>query len=227
MNASRTCAGCGSTLSRYNPDVLCAACQRAGSRSSAPDASRRAYVPTWVWDSPVLRAALAKTDLGAVMAAFRAEAGLSQLEVAQIAGCAQSTIWRIEAGERGQEMIAAIVDVAHALAERLTEAGDPAAARAAAARGLEVEPGSELLYRDLFRAEHRAGNAAGIEEAAERLMVTLAELDLDMEPETADLLSRLRGRRRVASSPASPGHAAARATAGFGVYLAKGHPLES
>jgi hypothetical protein len=54
-----------------------------------------------------------------------------------------------------------IVDVAHALAVRLTEARDPAAARAAAARGLEVEPGSELLYRDLFRAEHRAGECCG------------------------------------------------------------------
>ncbi len=104
-----------------------------------------------------------------------------------------------------QEMISAITDVAHELAVRLTGAGDPAGARTAIARGLEVEPGSELLYRDLFRAEHRAGNAAGIEEAAERLMVTLAELDLDMEPETADLLNQLRGHRspkaRLPSQP--------------------------
>jgi hypothetical protein len=54
---------------------------------------------------------------------------------------------------------------------------------------------SELLDRDLFRAEHRAGNATGIEEAAGRLMVTLAELDLDMETETAELLEQLRGHR--------------------------------
>jgi len=89
-------------------------------------------------------------------------------------------------------MISAVVDVAHALAVRLTEAGDPAGARGAVARGLDVEPGSELLYRDLFRAEHRAGNAAGIAEAAERLMVTLAGLGLEMEPDTAELLSKLR-----------------------------------
>jgi hypothetical protein len=98
-----------------------------------------------------------------------------------------------------QEMISAITDVAHELAVRLTETGDPAGARAAIARGLEVEPGSELLYCDLFRAEHRAGNAAGIEEAAERLMITLAELDLDMEPETAVLLRHLRGHRSPAA----------------------------
>jgi hypothetical protein len=94
-----------------------------------------------------------------------------------------------------QEMISAIVDVAHAVAVRLTERGDPAGARAAIARGLGVEPGSELLYRDLFLAEQRAGNAAGIEEAAERLMVTLGELGLDMELETVELLNQVRGRR--------------------------------
>jgi transcriptional activator len=94
-----------------------------------------------------------------------------------------------------QEMISAIVEVAHTLAVRLMEAGDPAAARVAATQGLSVEPGSELLYRALFTAEHQAGNAAGIEEAAGRLMVTLAELDLDMAPKTADLLNELRNRR--------------------------------
>jgi hypothetical protein len=39
------------------------------------------------------------------------------------------------------------------------------------------------------------GNAAGIEEAAERPMVTLAELDLEMETETAEQLNQMRGRR--------------------------------
>jgi hypothetical protein len=95
-----------------------------------------------------------------------------------------------------QEMISAIVDVAHALAVNLMEVGEPAGARKAATQGLTVEPGSELLYRDLFKAEHQAGNAAGIEEAAERLMVTLAELGLDMEPTTAELLEQLRNPRR-------------------------------
>jgi transcriptional regulator with XRE-family HTH domain len=39
-------------------------------------------------------------DLGAVMAISRVAAGLSQLQLAQIVGCSQSTIWRIEAGKR-------------------------------------------------------------------------------------------------------------------------------
>jgi Bacterial transcriptional activator domain len=142
------------------------------------------------------------------LAVLPADAGVADLQAAldlvrgqPFAGAGpHSYIW---AEFAKQEMISAIVDVAHALAERLTEAGDPAGARTAVARGLEVEPGSELLFRDLFRAEHRAGNAAGIEEAAERLMVTLGELDLDMEHKTADLLSELRGHRRVATSSAA------------------------
>jgi len=40
------------------------------------------------------------------------------------------------------------------------------------------------------------------EEAAERLMITRAERDLDMEPETANLLRELRGHCRVSTSPA-------------------------
>lgn len=98
-----------------------------------------------------------------------------------------------------QEMISAIVDVVHALATTLIETGDPASARSIIAKGLDIEPGSELLYRDLFRAEHRAGNIAGIDAAAERLLRVLYELDMELEPETAELLERLRPHRRRSS----------------------------
>lgn len=91
-----------------------------------------------------------------------------------------------------QEMISAIVDVAHALGITLTDMGDGPGARAVIARGLDIEPGSELLFRDLIRAEHRAGNSAGIDHATERLLRNLHDLGLEMEPETADLLTRLR-----------------------------------
>jgi transcriptional regulator with XRE-family HTH domain len=100
----RICAGCRVTrLSRYNPEVLCGACTQTA-RTAPADAETGGgpggQMPTWVWDSPLLRRALARTDLGAVMAVFRTAAGLSQLELAQILSCSQSTIWRIEAGER-------------------------------------------------------------------------------------------------------------------------------
>lgn len=155
------------------------------------------------WDDFRLlaRRGLAAAPAGTGVADLRAGAALNLVRGQPFAGAGpHSYVW---AEYARQEMISAIVDVTHALAERLTEAGDPAGARAAAARGLEAEPGSEVLFRDLFRAEHRAGNAAGIEEAAERLIVTLAELDLDMEPQTAELLSELRGHQRVAASTAA------------------------
>jgi hypothetical protein len=98
-----------------------------------------------------------------------------------------------------QEMISAIVDAVHALATTLIDTGDPTGARSVIAKGLDIEPGSELLYRDLFRAEHRAGNIAGIDDAAERLLLVLHKLDMDPEPETAELLEQLRPHRRRSS----------------------------
>ncbi|TYB48545.1 BTAD domain-containing putative transcriptional regulator [Actinomadura chibensis] len=102
-----------------------------------------------------------------------------------------------------QEMLSAIVDVVHALGVTLTGRGDAADARTVITRGLDIEPGSELLFRDLIRAEHRAGNAAGIDHATERFLRNLYDLGLEMEPETADLLTRLRAPGRVRQSAAS------------------------
>jgi len=96
------CAGCRVTrLSRYNPDVLCGACTRAARVSAdGSTAGTASWLPGWMWDSPLLREALARMDLGAVMAVIRVAAGLTQLQLAQIVGCSQTTIWRLEAGER-------------------------------------------------------------------------------------------------------------------------------
>lgn len=73
------------------------------------------------------------------------------------------------ADEVRAEMICAVVDVAHTLAVWHTESGNVAEARRAVAKGLLAEPGSEILYRDLLRAEHRAGNRAGVLAAANRI----------------------------------------------------------
>jgi transcriptional regulator with XRE-family HTH domain len=100
----RLCAACRATrLSRYNPDGLCGPCLRAVRPASVPPGAGRArseWVPRWVWDSPPLRDALARADMGAVMTIIRAASGLSQLQLAEILDCSQTTIWRIEAGER-------------------------------------------------------------------------------------------------------------------------------
>jgi transcriptional regulator with XRE-family HTH domain len=88
----RVCRGCGAILSRYNPDAVCARCVK--NRVSVSE-----RVPSWLWDSPALRNALAELDLGGALFIIRKAAGLSQLELAAMLGWASSTVGRVETGE--------------------------------------------------------------------------------------------------------------------------------
>ncbi|KFU78433.1 LysM domain-containing protein [Amycolatopsis lurida] len=92
-----------------------------------------------------------------------------------------------------REMIDAIVDVAHTLAESCQQSGDLPAARRAIVRGLLAEPVSELLYRDLLRVEHRAGNPAAVKATADKLADIAVALDVDLDEETAVLVDTLLG----------------------------------
>jgi hypothetical protein len=91
----RICLACRVTpLSQYNPDPLCSACQRA-SRDTA------GIVPTWLWDSEPMREALARVDIPAVVAIFRAASGLSQMELGNLVeGWSQSLVSLTERGLR-------------------------------------------------------------------------------------------------------------------------------
>ncbi|GAA4638636.1 hypothetical protein GCM10023196_097150 [Actinoallomurus vinaceus] len=90
----QVCPACNTTrLSRYNSDPLCAPCTRA-----ARDVG--SLVPSWLWDSGPMRQALADVNPGMVLAVFRAAAGLSQLELANLLGWSQSTVSLIESGRR-------------------------------------------------------------------------------------------------------------------------------
>lgn len=95
QTGERICLACRSTtLSRYNPEPLCAPCARA-SRDCA------GIVPTWLWDSPPMRAALARVDIPAFVAIFRAAAGLSQMELGNlIEGWSQTLVCMTEQGKR-------------------------------------------------------------------------------------------------------------------------------
>lgn len=95
MPTDRLCPSCRATrLSLYNRDPLCAACLRA-TRDPA------ALIPVWLWDSAPMRQALARTDVGAMVAILRAVAGLSQLELANLVdGWSQSLVSLIERGHR-------------------------------------------------------------------------------------------------------------------------------
>lgn len=90
-----------------------------------------------------------------------------------------------------QEMISAIVDVAHVLSVARFDAGDYRGAQQAASKGLLVEPCSELLYRDAIRAAATRGDHQEAERLAERLRAEVARLDPDdgVDDETAELIS--------------------------------------
>lgn len=91
----RICLACRVTaLSQYNLDPLCSACERA-SRDTA------ATAPTWLWDSDPMRDALARVDIPAVIAIFRAASGLSQMELGNLVeGWSQSLVSLTERGQR-------------------------------------------------------------------------------------------------------------------------------
>lgn len=92
-----------------------------------------------------------------------------------------------------QEMISAIVDVAHVLSVTRCEFGDHRGAQEAAARGLLVEPYSELLYRDAIKAAAARGDHAEVDRLANRLRHELALIDPEdgIADETAALLSAI------------------------------------
>ncbi|WP_033818366.1 LysM peptidoglycan-binding domain-containing protein [Kitasatospora sp. MBT63] len=90
-----------------------------------------------------------------------------------------------------QEMISAITDVAHELAQRMIAARDFRAAGLAAGKGLTGVPDSEQLHRDLFMVCHALGDREGLRRAAHQLARINDELETDPEDETVELLSQI------------------------------------
>jgi LysM repeat protein len=96
-----------------------------------------------------------------------------------------------------REMIDNIVDLAHSLVLECQGAGDPAAARRAAARGLRAEPTSEVLHRDLLRLEHSAGNTSAVRAIARKISDVAASLDTELDAETSTLVDRVLGGSQI------------------------------
>jgi DNA-binding SARP family transcriptional activator len=94
---------------------------------------------------------------------------------------------------------AQIVDTAELLAELELRAGDPSASARAARTGLAGDLAAEQLWRALMRAEHAAGNLAGVREAWSRCLDTMTDIAADGEPhpETAALYQQLTGGDRA------------------------------
>ena len=90
-----------------------------------------------------------------------------------------------------QDIIPAVCDVAEAVATIRLANGEPAAARAAAAKGLLVEPLSEALLRVSLRAAHLRGDEQDVRELIARIDKIQDELD-DNDAETIELLAIVR-----------------------------------
>jgi DNA-binding SARP family transcriptional activator len=92
---------------------------------------------------------------------------------------------------------AQIIDAAEMLAELELAAGDPSASARAARTGLSGDAAAEQLWRAVMRAEHAAGNLAGVREAWSRCLDTMTDIAADGEPhpDTVALYQQLIGGR--------------------------------
>ncbi|MBA3744493.1 BTAD domain-containing putative transcriptional regulator [Sporichthya sp.] len=92
-----------------------------------------------------------------------------------------------------QDMISAIVDVAHALAEQALAAGDHRRARWATAKGITAEPCAELLYRDAICAAKAGGDRVDAERLGKALRDQVDGMDPtdDIDDDTALVLRGL------------------------------------
>jgi DNA-binding XRE family transcriptional regulator len=84
----RQCACCGVPLSRYNSDPTCARCNHADEASPV--------VGEWL-SRP---SAAPVNDTGAVLRAWRASTGRSQVETARLLGMTQQNLSQIENGRQ-------------------------------------------------------------------------------------------------------------------------------
>ncbi len=92
--------------------------------------------------------------------------------------------WWLEP-ELAESVTARIVATAETLAELALAASEPAAAVRAARIGLAADPSAEQLWRATMRAEHAAGNLAGVRGAWGRCLDVVAEVAADGRPDSA------------------------------------------
>jgi DNA-binding SARP family transcriptional activator len=84
-----------------------------------------------------------------------------------------------------ESVTARIVATAEALARLRLAGGDPAAAVRAARVGLAADASAEQLWRIVMRAEHAAGNLAGVRGAWGRCLDVVSEVAADGQPDSA------------------------------------------
>jgi nucleoid-associated protein YgaU/DNA-binding SARP family transcriptional activator len=90
-----------------------------------------------------------------------------------------------------QHMISTLTDALEELATRQIKTGDLAAALTAANRGIAVEPYREGLWRLAIIATHGSDEISTTQELIDQMLANLADIDVDPEPETDELLRAL------------------------------------
>ena len=93
MPTVQVCPACRTgVLARRGGDPLCPTCMKAAREMPSR--------PSWLFDSPLLRHALAEVNMPAVPAIVRAACGVSQRDIAAMAGWSQPTLSYYERGVR-------------------------------------------------------------------------------------------------------------------------------
>jgi DNA-binding SARP family transcriptional activator len=134
------------------------------------------------------------TDAGtAAKDGSKLAAALSMIRGQPFTGC---YYWWLDI-ELVDSVSANIVAAAAALAELALAKPDPASAARAARIGLVADATEEELWRLLMRAEHGAGNLAGVRDAWARCVDAVGEVAADGQPQraTAALYRSLTGRK--------------------------------
>ncbi|GII97002.1 helix-turn-helix domain-containing protein [Sinosporangium siamense] len=94
MDDTRLCPACGQTRpDRFGGGPVCVTCERAVREINDT-------TPTWMWDCVVMRDALERHNLGGFLALVRSALDMSQLELAELIGWSQSSVARVESGDR-------------------------------------------------------------------------------------------------------------------------------
>ena len=117
------------------------------------------------------------------------EAALQLVRGAPLADAAPGQ-WHWAEGLR-TDMISVIRDIGVELSERALAESDVELARWAATRALVVAPGDELLLVARVRTEHRAGNDPEVERLTLQLAAHARALEVDLRPETVDVLQEM------------------------------------
>jgi DNA-binding SARP family transcriptional activator len=158
-----------------------------------------AWLPRVQGDGPIVLPPDFRTDwdelralVGSSLAlapAERLSAAMELVEGAPFAGAPQGSWAWVEPFR--EDVLAAVLDLLHEVADRAIRAGDSPTARRASALGRELDPDNELMWRDSLRAEYVAGDPVEQARLTARLLAQSDDLQVDLDPATTDLIVEL------------------------------------